>query len=61
VIDHVIAEPVGGAHRDPKAVYEAVRTTLSEMMKDLSGTKPIKLIAQRRSKFLDMGSKGLAA
>jgi acetyl-CoA carboxylase carboxyl transferase subunit alpha len=31
------------------------------MLKDLSGKKPDALINDRRTKFIDMGSKGLAA
>jgi acetyl-CoA carboxylase carboxyl transferase subunit alpha len=61
VIDQIIKEPVGGAQRDRKAAFEAVGKTLDEMLKDLSGMKPGELIRDRRQKFLDMGSKGLAA
>lgn len=61
VIDRIIAEPVGGAQRDRKATIEAVGTCVEDMLKELSGMKPAELIADRRTKYLEMGSKGLAA
>jgi acetyl-CoA carboxylase carboxyl transferase subunit alpha len=61
VIDKIIKEPLGGAQRDPKATIDAVGKGLELMLKDLSGKKPEALIRERRQKFLDMGSKGLAA
>jgi acetyl-CoA carboxylase carboxyl transferase subunit alpha len=61
VIDRIIKEPLGGAQRDPKATIDAVGKGLELMLKDLSGKKPEALIRDRRQKFLDMGSKGLAA
>ena len=61
VIDRIIKEPLGGAQRDPKATIDAVGKALEAMLKDLSGKKPETLIRDRRQKFLDMGSKGLAA
>jgi acetyl-CoA carboxylase carboxyl transferase subunit alpha len=61
VIDRIIKEPLGGAQRDPRATIEAVGKGLEAMLKDLTGKKPEALIRDRRQKFLDMGSKGLAA
>ncbi|MEM1350927.1 MAG: acetyl-CoA carboxylase carboxyltransferase subunit alpha [Pseudomonadota bacterium] len=61
VIDRIIAEPLGGAHRDKRATIEAVGRTVEEMINELADKDPDKLIADRRRKFLDIGSKGLAA
>ena len=61
VVDRVIGEPLGGAHRDQTATIEAVRRALDDMLKELSGKKSKALIAERRKKYLDLGSKGLAA
>ena len=61
VIDRIVKEPLGGAQRGRKETIEAVGKALEIMLKDLSGTKPDQLIKDRRQKFLDMGSKGLAA
>jgi acetyl-CoA carboxylase carboxyl transferase subunit alpha len=61
VIDRIIKEPLGGAQRDPKAAIAAVGKEIASMLKDLSGKAPDKLVRDRREKFLNMGSKGLAA
>ena len=61
VIDRILREPLGGAQRDPKAAIDAVGKGLEAMLKDLNGKKPDTLVRDRRQKFLDMGTKGLAA
>ncbi len=61
VIDLIIPEPVGGAHRNEDAAVEAVREAIAKMLGKLSKTAPDKLVEQRRKKFLGMGAKGLAA
>ncbi len=61
VIDRIIPEPMGGAQRDPKAAIASVGKAISGMLKDLSGMSGETLVADRRRKFLGMGSKGLAA
>ena len=61
VIDRIVKEPVGGAQRGRKAAIEAVGKAIEAMLKELSGKRPDFLIKDRRDKFLDMGSKGLAA
>lgn len=61
VIDRVINEPLGGAHRDRKTTIDAVGKAIGQMLGEMSGHNRDKLIKDRRSKFLDMGSKGLAA
>ena len=61
VIDRIIGEPVGGAQRDPAAAIKAVGEEIAAMLAELNGKKPADLIRDRRQKFLDMGSKSLAA
>lgn len=61
VVDRVIPEPRGGAHRDKTAAMEAVRAAIAAMLKELDGKSAEALIKDRRKKFLDIGSKGLAA
>ena len=61
VIDRIIKEPLGGAQRGRKETIEAVGKGIEAMLKELSGKKPDALIKDRRQKFIDMGSKGLAA
>lgn len=61
VIDRIIAEPLGGAQRDRGAAMAAVGSEIALMLGELKGLKRSELIADRRRKFLAMGSKGLAA
>ncbi|AHD08160.1 acetyl-CoA carboxylase carboxyltransferase subunit alpha [Phaeobacter gallaeciensis] len=61
VVDKIIPEPLGGAHRNAEAAFEAVRGALSDMLAELDGKDAAALIKDRRQKFLDIGSKGLAA
>ena len=61
VIDRVIPEPLGGAQRDRRAAIDAVGKAIGLMLGEMSGQSRDKLIKDRRGKFLDMGSKGLAA
>jgi acetyl-CoA carboxylase carboxyl transferase subunit alpha len=59
VIDNVIAEPVGGAHRNPDAAMQAVGDALESALRPLAALDGAALKAQRRAKFLAMGAKGL--
>ena len=61
VVDRIVKEPLGGAQRSKKDTIEAVGKAIEAMMKDLSSKKPEALIKDRRDKFLEMGTKGLAA
>ncbi|WP_271950073.1 acetyl-CoA carboxylase carboxyltransferase subunit alpha [Ruegeria faecimaris] len=61
VCDRIISEPKGGAHRDRAGTVESVRGAIAAMLKDLDGKDAAALIRDRRQKFLDIGSKGLAA
>jgi acetyl-CoA carboxylase carboxyl transferase subunit alpha len=59
--DQIIAEPVGGAHRDPEQAIDAVKSAIASMLSSLKSKKPKDLISERRKKFLKLGEKGLAA
>ena len=61
ICDQIIAEPKGGAHRDPKSTMQAVGQTLAKSLDELGKKKPDSLMKDRRQKFLDMGTKGLAS
>jgi acetyl-CoA carboxylase carboxyl transferase subunit alpha len=61
VIDRIIPEPMGGAHRDRGETIAAVGKAVGQMLEGLSGLSGADLVAARRQKFLDMGQKGLAA
>ncbi|WP_454599063.1 acetyl-CoA carboxylase carboxyltransferase subunit alpha [Qipengyuania sp. SM2507] len=54
VIDRIVPEPVGGAHRDPRAAAEALGAALAEEL-DTLGTKPeAELRRMREERFLSM-------
>lgn len=55
IIDGVIKEPLGGAHRDYKKSAEAVKKQILGSMKRLGKLKPTKLIDQRIEKYSAMG------
>jgi acetyl-CoA carboxylase carboxyl transferase subunit alpha len=55
LIDGIIPEPLGGAHTDPKAAYESVKTAILQALKDLEKINPDKRIKQRIDKFDKMG------
>jgi len=55
VIDGIIAEPLGGAHRDRTAVFEAVARHIEGALRELASIPGGELRARRRQKFLDMG------
>jgi acetyl-CoA carboxylase carboxyl transferase subunit alpha len=55
VIDAIIPEPVGGAHRQMQAVMEATATTLRGALAELTPLDAAELRRQRREKFLAIG------
>jgi acetyl-CoA carboxylase carboxyl transferase subunit alpha len=55
VIDGIIKEPDGGAHRDPKAAISATRQAISTALNELSGLDGPAVRKMRRQKFLDIG------
>ncbi len=59
LIDTVVAEPLGGAHREPEAAVAAVGAAIDEALAPLLALDPAALRAQRREKFLAMGREGL--
>ena len=61
VADKVIQEPLGGAQRDRKATMTSVGKEIESSLKMLMKKAPEKLRNSRRQKYLDMGSKSLAA
>ncbi|MGZ9809370.1 acetyl-CoA carboxylase carboxyltransferase subunit alpha [Pseudoroseicyclus sp. H15] len=61
VIDKIVKEPIGGAHRDPAATIKAVGKEVQAQLKQLSNMGAEALRADRRRKYLGLGAKGLAA
>ena len=61
VCDQIIDEPKGGAHRHKKIAIDGVGASIAAMLNELEGQSPEGLRQSRRQKYLDLGSKGLAA
>jgi acetyl-CoA carboxylase carboxyl transferase subunit alpha len=55
VIDGIVAEPSGGAHRAPEQTVQAVGDTIARALQDMNGLSPQELRQQRRDKYLAMG------
>ena len=60
LIDTVLAEPLGGAHRDPAAALAALGDAVQAALTPLLALEPAALKAQRRHKFLEMGREALS-
>lgn len=55
VIDEIIPEPLGGAHRDPADAMATLKSAIVENLDDLAGLSRGELLEQRREKFLAIG------
>jgi acetyl-CoA carboxylase carboxyl transferase subunit alpha len=55
VIDHVIAEPLGGAHRATRDMASSLKTYLLKCLRELQLKKPDRLLSERYDKFRRMG------
>nr|WP_287130377.1 acetyl-CoA carboxylase carboxyltransferase subunit alpha [Candidatus Cyanaurora vandensis] len=56
IVDDIIPEPVGGAHRSPIAMAHTLKQTLIHHLKELTSQSPEELRAQRYEKFRRMGA-----
>ena len=61
VCDRIVDEPRGGAHRDRATAIKSVGEALVQMLNELRDLSGDKLRQDRRNKYLELGSKGLAA
>ena len=60
VIDAIVPEPMGGAHREPAKAISALGEAISASLRELQGVDGNTLRARRREKFLEMGRNGLS-
>jgi len=56
VIDGIIAEPAGGAHRHPRAVIDATGAAIAAFLKEFEGRSRLEVREHRREKFLAIGT-----
>ena len=54
VIDEIIKEPIGGAHRDHKAAAQSVKEAIARNLSELSKLSPDELVEDRYNKFRSM-------
>jgi len=60
VIDDIVPEPLGGAHREPERAMNMLGDGLERGLKDMAGVDGARLKELRREKFLAIGDKGLS-
>ena len=59
VVDAVVSEPLGGAHRDPIAAIDALGDTFAAQLESMAGMDAAALIADRNDKYMRIGDNGL--
>ena len=59
IVDGIVKEPVGGAHRDPQRAMAAAAKALDATLRDLEGLTPAELPRQRRDRFYAIGREGV--
>lgn len=55
IVDRIVPEPVGGAHRNPDAMFSTLAKVLAEELDSLAVLSNDELVAHRRAKFEQMG------
>ncbi|WP_263820189.1 acetyl-CoA carboxylase carboxyltransferase subunit alpha [Salinibacter sp.] len=56
IVDEIVPEPVGGAHRDPQRTYQAVGAAVADALDELEGLDPQALLDRRLEKFDALGA-----
>src|SRR5216110_1149101 len=59
IIDHIIPEPVGGAHTDPAAAARIIDRVLERVLGEVTALDPETRLARRYDKFRNMGRLGV--
>ncbi|HEX4857505.1 MAG TPA: acetyl-CoA carboxylase carboxyltransferase subunit alpha [Usitatibacteraceae bacterium] len=55
LVDKVLNEPLGGAHRDPKAMALTLKKAIADSLKSLAERAPDKLVQERQKRLLQLG------
>jgi acetyl-CoA carboxylase carboxyl transferase subunit alpha len=55
LIDRIVAEPLGGAHRDPAQMSQLLKRALGEALRQFQNVEPGELLEQRRQRILAYG------
>ncbi len=59
IVDTIVNEPTGGAHRDPKRAMASAGKALDATLRELDDLSPAELRRQRRERFYAIGREGL--
>ena len=57
IVDRIVSEPVGGAHRDPDAAVAATGRAIGEAFRAMQNMSPDEVRDARAEKFLAIGRK----
>jgi len=55
LIDRIVSEPVGGAHRDPKQMSSLLKRALADSLRQFQGVKLKELLAARHARLMGYG------
>jgi acetyl-CoA carboxylase carboxyl transferase subunit alpha len=55
LVDKIVPEPLGGAHRDPQAAMQALKKALAEALKQVQDKKPKELVETRLERLMAHG------
>ncbi len=55
LVDKIVSEPVGGAHRDPKLMCSHLKRALVDALRQVNDLKPRELIARRHERLSGYG------
>ena len=55
VIDMIITEPVGGAHRDRESIMKATGDAIAHALAEFDGKSPAEIRRQRHTRFMEIG------
>jgi acetyl-CoA carboxylase carboxyl transferase subunit alpha len=55
IVDTIVVEPTGGAHRDPAAAIAATGEAIGAALAELQGLDPATIVRLRREKFMAIG------
>ena len=55
IIDEIIPEPTGGAHRDKNLILENVKMSIDKNLNELSNLSKAEIISRKKEKFLEIG------
>ena len=59
VVDEVVVEPLGGAHRDPNVAIDSLGDACANQLESMSGMDSVTLVADRHEKYMRIGDEAI--